>query len=254
MHYYNFNIGDYIKHTMHLSPEEDLCYRRLLDLYYDTEQPIPIDIPRVSRRIRLASEIVESVLKEFFEITEEGYRNRRADAEIEDYHAYIDKQRANGKLGGRPKKTQRKPTDNPSQTQDEPKKSLNNNQQTYPTNIEKTKALECPVGVQPATWSDFLRHRKAMKAPVTESALKGIEREARKAGWSLEKALIECCARGWRGFNADWVQNGPKKTQHQLNNEAMARSIGLIPAQDDYQGNVIEGEIYDATPTAPRLG
>ena len=104
-------------------------------------------------------------------------------------------------------------------------------------------------------WSDFLQIRKAKKAPVTAAAIAGIEREARKAGWSLEKALIECCARGWAGFKADWVQNGPKKTQHQLNNEAMARSIGLIPREDDYQGNVIEGEIYDATDrSTPRLG
>ena len=117
------------------------------------------------------------------------------------------------------------------------------------------KALACPDAVRPETWSDFLQIRKAKKAPVTAAAIAGIEREARKAGWSLEKALIECCARGWAGFKADWVQNGPKKTQHQLNNEAMARSIGLIPREDDYQGNVIEGEIYEPEHrSSPRLG
>jgi len=117
------------------------------------------------------------------------------------------------------------------------------------------KALACPDAVRPETWSDFLQIRKAKKAPVTAAAIAGIEREARKAGWSLEKALIECCARGWAGFKADWVmKDQPKKTQHQLNNEAMARSIGLIPRQDDYQGNVIEGEIYDADSFTPRLG
>lgn len=116
------------------------------------------------------------------------------------------------------------------------------------------KALACPDSVSPSTWSDFLQIRKAKRAPITSAAVAGIEREARKAGWSLEKALIECCARGWAGFKADWVQNGPKKTQHQLNNEAMARSIGIIPRQDDYQGNVIEGEIYDADSFTPRLG
>jgi hypothetical protein len=118
------------------------------------------------------------------------------------------------------------------------------------------KALACPVNVQEATWSDFLQVRKAKKAPVTAAAISGIEREARKAGWSLEKALMEICARGWTGFKAEWVADkGPQKTQHQLNNEAMARSIGLIPKQDEYQGNVIEGEIYDAEPTTTkRLG
>jgi hypothetical protein len=101
-----------------------------------------------------------------------------------------------------------------------------------------------------------LQVRKAKKAPVTAAAISGIEREARKAGWSLEKALLECCARGWAGFKADWVADkGPQKTQHQLNNEAMARSIGLIPKHDEYQGNIIEGEIYESEPsTTKRLG
>jgi uncharacterized protein YdaU (DUF1376 family) len=140
MHYYNFNIGDYIKHTMHLTVEEDITYRRLLDMYYDTESPIPTDIQWVSRRLRMPANFVESVLDEFFQLTEDGYRNYRADAEIAEYHTYIDKQRSNGKLGGRPKKSSGKPTANPSQTKAEPKKSLNNKQQTITNN--QLKELE----------------------------------------------------------------------------------------------------------------
>ena len=129
MHYYNFNIGDYMKHTLHLTPEEDLAYRRLLDMYYDTEAPIPNALPLVSRRLRMDSKVVESVLNEFFDLTEEGYKNYRADGEIADYHKFLEKQKANGRLGGRPKKG-KKPIGNPPITQAEPKKSLNNKQQT----------------------------------------------------------------------------------------------------------------------------
>ena len=118
-----------MKHTLHLTLEEDLAYRRLLDMYYDTESPIPNNIPLVSRRLRMGSEVVESVLKEFFDFTEEGYKNYRADGEIAEYHKFLEKQKANGRLGGRPKKG-KKPIANPSLTQAEPKKSLNNKQQT----------------------------------------------------------------------------------------------------------------------------
>jgi len=118
-----------MKHTLHLTPGEDLAYRRLLDMYYDTEAPIPSNIPLVSRRLRMASEIVESVLNEFFDLTDEGYKNYRADGEIADYHKFLEKQKANGRLGGRPKKG-KKPIGNPAITQAEPKKSLNNKQQT----------------------------------------------------------------------------------------------------------------------------
>jgi uncharacterized protein YdaU (DUF1376 family) len=113
MHYYQFNIGDYIKNTLHLSVMEDIAYRRLLDLYYDSEQPIPTDIPKVSRRLRMDCDVVQSVLDEFFELTEDGYRNHRADLEILYYQEYLAKQKANGLKGGRPKKTQLKPTANP---------------------------------------------------------------------------------------------------------------------------------------------
>ena len=140
MHYYNFNIGDYMKHTLHLTPEEDLAYRRLLDMYYDTEAPIPSNIPLVSRRLRMASEIVESVLNEFFDLTDEGYKNYRADGEIADYHKFLEKQKANGRLGGRPKKG-KKPIGNPPITQAEPKITLTNKQQT--TNNKQSIA---PIG------------------------------------------------------------------------------------------------------------
>lgn len=121
MHYYQFNIGDYIKNTLHLSLMEDLAYRRLLDLYYDSEQPIPNDIPRVARRLRLEPQVVQTVLDEFFTLTDDGYKNHRADLEIASYHEYMAKQKANGSKGGRPKRTQEKPTGNPDLTQNNPK-------------------------------------------------------------------------------------------------------------------------------------
>ena len=43
MIWYKFYLGDYITHTNHLSDAEDLAYRRLLDLYYMSEAPIPLD-------------------------------------------------------------------------------------------------------------------------------------------------------------------------------------------------------------------
>lgn len=67
-----------------------------------------------------------------------------------------------------------------------------------------------PEGVEPQTWSDFLELRKGKRAPLTETALSGIKREADKAGWSLEAALAKCLARGWQGFEAEWVANEPK--------------------------------------------
>lgn len=91
MHYYQFNIGDYSSHTKHLSPTEDICYRRLLDYYYLHEQPIPNDLAKVTRLLCLNKEYitdVEQILNEFFTITNDGWINQRADKEIKQYQSF----------------------------------------------------------------------------------------------------------------------------------------------------------------------
>jgi len=122
MIWYKFHLGDYITHTMHLSDAEDLAYRRLLDLYYMSERPIPLDTESVSRKIRLDLDITESVLKEFFERTDEGYRNHRCDVEITKYQHQVATNTLLGKRGGRPKKTESEPNQNRTETLTEEEK------------------------------------------------------------------------------------------------------------------------------------
>ena len=121
MIWYKFHLGDYITHTLHLSDAEDLAYRRLLDLYYMSEKEIPLNTEEVARKIRLDLDITESVLDEFFEMTETGYRNNRCDAEIAKYQHQVATNRSLGKRGGRPKKTESetesKPNTNPKKIQ-----------------------------------------------------------------------------------------------------------------------------------------
>lgn len=62
-----------------------------------------------------------------------------------------------------------------------------------------------PDDVSDEVWEDFLIHRKAKRATVTNTVLKRIRSEADKAGWTMEEALSEMCLRGWQGFRADWV-------------------------------------------------
>jgi uncharacterized protein YdaU (DUF1376 family) len=104
MYFYPHHIGDYRSATMHLSNEEDLAYRRLLEMYYDTETPIPDDLPLISKRIRVEPEALNFVLKEFFQHTSKGWKSKRCDLVINDYHEMAEKNRRNGQKGGRPKK------------------------------------------------------------------------------------------------------------------------------------------------------
>jgi uncharacterized protein YdaU (DUF1376 family) len=204
MHFYKFHIGDYKSATAHLSNEEDLAYRRLLDMYYDTEKPIPLETDWVARRLRVGSEVVATVLADMFQETEKGWINPRCEDEIKEYHRIADRARANGKAGGRPKK----PSGNPVGTQSKPDGKLTTNHEPLTNNqitTQRTSAPVCPQGVSEQVWKDFLAVRKAKRSPITETALLAIDKEAGKAGWSLEKALSECVARGWQSFKAEWV-------------------------------------------------
>ncbi len=111
MHYFSWNIGDYAIATRHLSDMEDLAYRRMIEVYYDKEQCLPLDHSKVARLIRLSGcgEEVETVLTEFFNKTDDGYVHARIEGDITKYHGKAEVARKNGKLGGRPSKKQPKP-------------------------------------------------------------------------------------------------------------------------------------------------
>lgn len=99
MHYYQFNIGDYASHTRHLSPIEDIAYRRLLDIYYLHEQPLNSGIASVARQIGMKEyeSEVGLVLDEFFTLSDQGWVSSRADKEIAHYHSKIEQASKAGK-------------------------------------------------------------------------------------------------------------------------------------------------------------
>lgn len=73
-----------------------------------------------------------------------------------------------------------------------------------------------PVNPSPEVWADYLQHRKAIKAPLTQTAANRLGAEARRAmamGYSVDDFLAECMLRGWRGGKADWLTRGMSQDQ-----------------------------------------
>ena len=214
MHYFQFHIGDYKSHTHHLTVIEDIAYRRLLDHYYLHEAPIKQrDIAR-QIGMRDHEQEVLSVLNEFFVSTENGFINDRADRAIAEYHGKKEQASKAGKASAERRFNARSTDVQPTINQE----PLTTNHK--PITIKKTVAP--PFGVTESVWQDWLKLRKEKKAAVTQTALDGIEREAKKAGVSLQTALETCCARGWTGFKAEWME---VKTTHQDKTLAAARAI-----------------------------
>ena len=192
MHFYEFNIGDFAKKTQHLTNEEELAYRRALDMYYDTENPLlTTGLATLSRRLRVSENALKNVLDEFFP----NGKNKHADEKIAEYYEYLERQKTNGRKGGRPKNnpvlTQPYPSANPVPSQPLTTKPLTNIYvPPIPDNLFK----------------DYSKIRKAKKAgELTETAFKQIEKEAAKVGLNAIQAIEICCKRAWVGFEKSWL-------------------------------------------------
>jgi len=92
MHYYSHNIADFNNSTRHLTRVERALYRELIELYYDTEQPLQsVDFNRLAKRVLVQTEeemtALGYVLSEFFQDFDGNYNHARCDVEIAKYHA-----------------------------------------------------------------------------------------------------------------------------------------------------------------------
>lgn len=105
MHYYKFNVSSWAKDTGHLSLKEEAIYLRLINYYYDNEKQIPLKTQLVLRKLRMAdeSETVDLILEEFFVKSKGGWHHPHCDKLINEYQSRAERNRENGKSGGRPK-------------------------------------------------------------------------------------------------------------------------------------------------------
>lgn len=71
-------------------------------------------------------------------------------------------------------------------------------------------------GVDAQVAKDWLTIRKVKKAQLTRTALDQTKQQAALAGLPLNEALLLCCQKDWRGFEAAWVApraGGPGATK-----------------------------------------
>jgi hypothetical protein len=60
-------------------------------------------------------------------------------------------------------------------------------------------------------WNDFLIYRKRLKAPVSDRVLARLVKEAELAKMPLDQVLETIIFKGWRSFEASWIQQAAQK-------------------------------------------
>lgn len=98
MNYYEQHLGDYARDAGHLSMLEDGAYRRLIDAYYSRERALPVDVRECCKLAKATSkperDAVAYVLREFFDLQDDGYHQKRCDKEIARFKDKSEKARA----------------------------------------------------------------------------------------------------------------------------------------------------------------
>lgn len=242
MNYYSFHVGDYLTRTAHLTPIEDIVYRRLIDLYYLAEKPLPLDAKQCARLIRMPGNVeeVQSVLEEFFAKSDQAWINKRCDEEIARYQSKADSAR---------KANQRRwasdthlKSDTDSDLNSDMKRNadaiLTNNQEPITNNQEpntKKKAapslqVSLPEWIAKDSFEAFIEHRKKIKAPMTHLAQTKLIAELsrlREDGNEPVAVLDQSILNGWKGvFPLKSGQVQSKATRQQQDKEWLNELTG----------------------------
>ncbi|MCP4799613.1 MAG: DUF1376 domain-containing protein, partial [bacterium] len=209
MHYYKFNIADWVKDTAHLTLKEEAILLRLFNYYISTETNIPTKTQMVLRKLRLGdeSETVEILLEEFFTKEKDGYHIKELDKLISEYQKRAEKNRNNGKSGGRPKNNDlAKPTGLPDanqvDTESKPDGNLNykplTKNQEPPTKDKKTAASTSldfsswPSKPSDEVLKEWFAMRKRKKASCSQMVMNSVGKELTKAasfGFTVEQCF-----------------------------------------------------------------
>lgn len=182
MIYYKHYIGDYQRHTGHLTLVQDGAYRRMMDHYYSTEEPLPAS-PDALYRIcgameKKEREAVDFIAKSFFTEVAGHLHHQRIDEEISIAQEKIANLKANAQAGGKEsgKKRASKIEANASsnaQADDEAKTNISHKSivNSKSKDLQKPIALAAlPPWLSESVWLDWVSYRKSIKAPLTQKA------------------------------------------------------------------------------------
>ncbi|WP_148038832.1 DUF6291 domain-containing protein [Proteiniphilum sp. X52] len=154
------------------------------------------------------------------------------DRDTERYMSIVERNKENGKKGGRPKGT-----NNPKnplgylETQNNPKNLDNDNEDdndiSSDEDIKKKKfsfkKAMLDYGFDSGLVDEWLIIRRSKKAVNSEIAFNGFISEIEKTGEDKNKLLKHIVLKQWRGFEAQWLNNEQNFTKYETNKRNFER-------------------------------
>lgn len=204
MNYYPFHIGDYVAHTAHLDPIEDIAYRRMLDLYYQSENALPSSEEVVARLIRMKDSVpvISAVLQEFFVSGVDGWTHNRCDIEITKMRDKQTKARASAGASVKARRANAQRTLNERLTNVElPTPTPTPEENTPLPHLPETR--EYPDWLNRKLWGDFRAWRSEKGRPLSiieESTAIEQLRSFRESGQDIDAVIRQSIVQNWPGL------------------------------------------------------
>jgi uncharacterized protein YdaU (DUF1376 family) len=251
---------------------EDLAYRRLLDQYYLREGPLPADIQVTAKLVRMRSMAadVESVLKEFFILTDNGWIHERCETEIahmqdkqakarasaaasvKSRQAFADKKMKSGEASANETGNGRS-TDVPENPTDVQLPTPTPTPTVNPKNQGAAKAtrfdpLSVELGCVPAeAWNRWIAYRRSRRLTSTEATVAA--QVAALNAWAAdgsppESVIDTSIEKGWQGLfkPRDSQPNAPPRmSASDASKLAAARTIFGTEVEGIEHGQIING-------------
>jgi uncharacterized protein YdaU (DUF1376 family) len=216
-------IGDYLADTSRLTTEQHGAYLLLLMDYWRSGR-LPDNDQVLAQITKLSPDAwsnARAMLEQFFSIEGGSWIHKRVEQELAQAvdNKAKNHQRAVDAANARWKKQQNDATSNANSNA---QAMLKQCPSPSPSPSKNKNNINKPDDVSEQIWNDFVLHRKSKKAPITETAMKGLVREAQKAGISLEQAITITIERNWQGFNAEWHGKNPVSNKPQNSSAALA--------------------------------
>lgn len=224
MDWYPWYFTLYEQDTMHLSPYQDGCYRRLIDHYMKTRAPLPDNDSALARIVGDSEAnwvaMASPLVRPFFQAKNGRLYLKRCEEILNYQDGKTSKLSESGKKGaekrwGKIKDLHSHPIATPKATLKPVDSTVQDSTSTIYINNKAPTGFCLPEWIDKSDWDDFEEMRKKQKKPMTDRArgaiVKKIENMTFK-GYSPKEILENSIRNGWQDvYEPKEKQNGKSR-------------------------------------------
>jgi len=249
MDWYPFFFQIYKADTMHLDPYQDGCYRRLIDHYMETRQPLPDNDHALARIVGDSHPnwvaMASAIVRPFFVSKNGLLYHKKCDSILNNQDKRTKRLSESGKKGA--DKRWKENNDLDSHAIATPLGSAIAEERRGEKNKKESphsppKGFLLPDWIPTDDWNDWEKMRKAKRAPLTDAARKTAVaklEKLRKTGHDPGAVLQQSTFNAWQGLFEIKGENRNGYRQRSFNDrvdEAGKRSLELFLESQKLQG------------------